>query len=152
MDGYFPKTIELPMGDKIPEKIVMDKETLDLEPSPFTVEAIYFDYDKFSITAKSKIELDLLVERLNKNTKEGIEISSYADCRGSDQYNINLSRNRSLAVKRYLNMKGVAKGQIRTKSLGATSFVNNCYQADLCSEEEHSLNRRAEFQFFPLKQ
>lgn len=151
MDGYFPKTIELPMGDKIPEKIVMDKETLDLEPSPFTVEAIYFDYDKFSITAKSKIELDLLAKRLNKNTKEGIEISSYADCRGSDQYNINLSRNRSLAVKRYLNMKGVAKSQIRTKSLGATSFVNNCYQADLCSEEEHSLNRRAEFQFFPLK-
>ena len=86
-----------------------------------------------------------------KNKNEGIEIISYADCRGSNLYNITLSKNRSLAVKRYLNQKGVAKSQIKTKSLGATNFVNNCYQPDLCSEKEHSLNRRAEFQFYPIK-
>ena len=151
MDGYFPKIIELPMGNEIPEKIKIDKETLDLEPSSFVVEHIYFDYDKFIIKSVSKKELDLLAERLMKNKNEGIEIISYADCRGSNLYNITLSKNRSLAVKRYLNQKGVAKSQIKTKSLGATNFVNNCYQPDLCSEKEHSLNRRAEFQFYPIK-
>jgi outer membrane protein OmpA-like peptidoglycan-associated protein/tetratricopeptide (TPR) repeat protein len=151
MDGYFPKTIELPMGNEIPEKIILDKETLDLEPSSFVVEPIYFDYDKFNITTNSKKELDLLAKRLMKNENEAIEIISYTDCRGSNQYNITLSKNRSLAVKRYLTLKGVETRQIKTKSLGATNFVNNCYQPDLCSEKEHSLNRRAEFQFKPIK-
>jgi hypothetical protein len=30
--------------------------------------------------------------------------------------------------------------------LGATSFVNNCYKPELCSEEEHAVNRRSEFE------
>ena len=151
MDGYFPKIIELPMGNEIPKKIILDKETLDLEPSSFVVEPIYFDYDKFKITSTSKKELDLLAKRLIKNNNEAIEIISYADCRGSNTYNLTLSKNRSLAVKKYLTLKGVAMRQIITKSLGATNFVNNCYQPDLCSEEEHSLNRRTEFQFSPIK-
>ena len=147
MDGYYPKTIELPMGDKIPEKIVLDKETIDIEPSPFVVEPIYFEYDKYSILEASKQELDLLAKKLISESDTIIVISSYADCRGGNQYNINLSKNRSNAVRNYLISKGVSSKQIQTKSLGATNFVNNCYQADLCSEKEHSLNRRSEFQF-----
>lgn len=150
MDGYYPKTIELPMGDEIPKKIILDKETLDIEPSPYIVSAIYFDYDKFSITKNSKNQLDLIAKKLLSEKDTVIEINAYADCRGSNQYNLTLSKNRSNAVKRYLINKGVSSNQIKTKSLGATNFVNNCYQADLCSEKEHSLNRRAEFQFFSL--
>ena len=150
MDGYYPKTIELPMGDKIPEKIILDKETLDIEPSPFVVEPIYFEYDKYLITSASKKELDLLAQKLINEKDTAIEISSYADCRGTSQYNIILSKNRSLSIKKYLISKGVATNQIKTKSLGATNFVNNCYQADLCSEQEHSLNRRSEFQFISI--
>ncbi len=52
-----------------------------------------------------------------------------------------------MAIKKYLNKKGVLKSQIITKSLGATNFVNNCYQADLCTEDEHGENRRSEFEF-----
>jgi len=150
MDGYYPKTIELPMGDKIPEKIILDKETLDIEPSPFVVKPIYFEYDKYLITSASKKELDLLAQKLINEKDTAIEISSYADCRGTSQYNIILSKNRSLSIKKYLIAKGVATNQIKTKSLGATNFVNNCYQADLCSEQEHSLNRRSEFQFISI--
>ena len=53
-----------------------------------------------------------------------IEIRSYADCRGSKSYNINLSSSRGLAIKKYLMKNGVSKNQIVTKSLGATNFPN----------------------------
>ena len=102
---------------------------------------------KYSILEASKQELDLLAKKLISESDTIIVISSYADCRGGNQYNINLSKNRSNAVRNYLISKGVSSKQIQTKSLGATNFVNNCYQADLCSEKEHSLNRRSEFQF-----
>ncbi len=145
LDGYYPRTIDLSVGEDLPEKIVLDN--IEIDPSSYTVKSIYFDYDKYTIKSGSKEQLDLIAEKLIAESELKIEIRSYADCRGSKSYNINLSTNRGMAIKKYLNKKGVLKSQIITKSLGATNFVNNCYQADLCTEDEHGENRRSEFEF-----
>ncbi len=145
LDGYYPKTIDLPTGQKIPDHI--DLQHLKIEHAGYQVEAIYFNYDKYDITESSKKQLDILCEKLKKDRLLKIEIRSYTDCRGSDEYNKYLSKKRSNAVKDHLLNKGVFKQQVITKALGATNFVNNCNEDDKCTEEEHQLNRRSEFKF-----
>ena len=149
LDGYYPKTIELPNGTEIPDHI--DLEHLKIDHAGYQVESIYFNYDKYDITESSKKQLDLLVEKLKEDRQLKLEVRSYTDCRGADEYNIYLSKNRSKSVKNYLIKNGVFKQQIITKSLGATNFVNNCNEDDKCTEEEHQLNRRSEFEFVSNK-
>ena len=146
---YYPKTIELPTGSEVPEHI--DLEHLKIEYAGYDVKSIYFNYDKFDILESSKKQLDILVEKLKENRQLKLEVRSYTDCRGADEYNIYLSRKRGKSVKNYLVNKGVFNQQIITKSLGATNFVNNCNEDDKCTEDEHRLNRRSEFEFLDSK-
>ena len=144
-EGYYPKTIELDIGDHIPKEI--DMTHLAIESSDHIVSSINFDYDKFSIKQESLAQLDILIQKLREEKDIKIEISSYADCRGNDDYNNKLTQKRGNAVKKYFLKKGVNSSRIIVKSYGATHFVNNCYKEDQCTEKEHGLNRRSEFQF-----
>jgi len=145
-DGYFPKTLEVPTGSKLPEKIDLNLDyNLSLDQSDYDVKAIYYDFGKASITADSKLQLDKLADVMKNNPFSSLEVKAYADCRGSEQTNMRLSIARSKAVKDYLISKGINSSRISTESMGATNFVNNCYKPEMCTEEEHALNRRAEF-------
>ena len=124
---------------------------MKIEYAGYDVKSIYFNYDKFDILESSKKQLDILVEKLKENRQLKLEVRSYTDCRGADEYNIYLSRKRGKSVKNYLVNKGVFNQQIITKSLGATNFVNNCNEDDKCTEDEHRLNRRSEFEFLDSK-
>lgn len=146
-DNYFPKSIDIPAGKIVPNKTNLDlKIDLIMDYAGFKVKPIYFDYAKSKITDGSKQDLEQVLTTLKDNPKATILIKSYADCRGGSSYNVSLSKERSSSVKQYLISKGVKDNRITTKSLGATSFVNNCYKPELCSEEEHAVNRRSEFE------
>ena len=146
-DNYFPKSIDIPADKIVPNITNLDlKIDLIMDYAGFKVKPIYFDYAKAKITDGSKQDLENVLTTLKDNPKATILIKSYADCRGGNSYNVSLSKERSSAVKQYLISKGVKDKRITTKSLGATSFVNNCYKPELCSEEEHAVNRRSEFE------
>ena len=146
-DNYFPKSIDIPTGKIVPSKTNLDlKIDLIMDYAGFKVKPIYFDYAESIITDDSKQDLEKVLKTLEENPKSTILIRSFADCRGGNSYNVSLSKERSIAVKQYLISKGVKEDRITTKSLGATSFVNNCYKPELCSEKEHSVNRRSEFE------
>ena len=146
-DNYFPKSIDIPAGKIVPNKTNLDlKIDLIMDYAGFKVKPIYFDYAESIITDDSKQDLEKVLKTLEENPKSTILIKSYADCRGGNSYNVSLSKERSSSVKQYLISKGVKEDRITTKSLGATSFVNNCYKPELCSEKEHSVNRRSEFE------
>lgn len=146
-DNYFPKSIDIPAGKIVPNKTNLDlKIDLIMDYAGFKVKPIYFDYAKSKITDGSKTHLENVLKTLKDNPKATILIKSYADCRGGNSYNVSLSKERSSSVQQYLILKGVKEDRITTKSLGATSFVNNCYKPELCSEKEHAVNRRSEFE------
>ena len=146
-DNYFPKSIDIPAGKIVPNKTNLDlKIDLIMDYAGFKVKPIYFDYAESIITDESKQDLEKVLKTLEENPKSTILIKSFADCRGGSSYNVALSKERSSSVKQYLMSKGVKDNRITTKSLGATSFVNNCYKPELCSEEEHAVNRRSEFE------
>jgi len=107
---------------------------------------VEFEYEKSKLTEGATHQLDKVVATLKEHPNAIILIKSYADCRGGDTYNVSLSWRRSRSVKRYLIVNGIKSGRILTKSLGATNFVNNCITPEMCTETEHSLNRRSEFE------
>ncbi len=150
-DGYYPKSITVKAGSELPDRIDLNKDyNLGMDYAGYSVDRIYFEYDEFTITSESKTQLDKLVEVMKSDKRIQVYIRSYADCRGGDTYNRSLSWKRSKAVKSYLVKKGIASSRIATKSMGATNFVNNCIHPEDCSEQEHALNRRSEFELkFP---
>lgn len=145
--NYFPKIIDIRIGDTIPEIIDLNKEfNLDLIKSGFKVEPIYFEFASHNITKSSKEELDILANILKDRKNRTLTIFGYTDCRGNNAYNMILGENRAKAVKDYLISEGINSKRINVVGKGATNYVNNCYQSDDCNEAEHRMNRRCEFQ------
>ncbi len=145
-EGYYPKSIQVNSKDGLGNIDLNRDHDLSMDYAGYAVDKIYFDYNKSSLTKGSKDQLDKLVVKLNENKDARLYIKSYTDCRGPDKYNESLSWKRSKAVKEYLVDKGIAAIRIGTKSMGATNFVNNCYKPEDCTEEEHAVNRRSEFE------
>lgn len=145
-DGYYPKTVKIKAG-KLPEKVDLNQMgDFGMDYAGYDVKKIYFELDRYKVTKESAEQLDKVVALMKANPKAVLTIKSYADCRGPAKYNVSLSWKRSKAVKDYLINKGVSKNRILTESYGATNFVNNCATPEACSESEHALNRRSEFE------
>jgi outer membrane protein OmpA-like peptidoglycan-associated protein len=73
---------------------------------------IFFQTGKFELDDKSKVELNKMVDFLNKNRSIKIEISGHTDDVGSDAENMELSRRRALSVQQYLHKSGVGRKNI----------------------------------------
>ncbi|MEN7550277.1 OmpA family protein [Rapidithrix thailandica] len=105
----------------------------------FTLENIYYDYDKFDIRTDAAKELDKLVTFLKSNPDIRIELGSHTDSRERTRgYNIRLSKKRAKAAVDYIVSKGINPDRIEAKGYGATLPVVE----DAITEEEHQLNRR----------
>lgn len=145
-DGYYPHTVKIKAGE-VPEKVNLNQlGDFGMDYAGYEVKRIYFELDEYKVTSESADQLDKLVALLKANKDAVITIRSYADCRGPAKYNVSLSWKRSKAVRAYLVEHGVSNSKILTESLGATNFVNNCATPEACSESEHALNRRSEFE------
>lgn len=101
---------------------------------------IHFKQNEAALTDFAKLMLVELSHVLEQQQNIAIEIGAYTDDVGTDQYNLDLSQKRAVAVKNYLLEKGAKSAQLQTKGYGeASPAVPNT------SEENRSLNRRVEF-------
>lgn len=72
-------------------------------------------------------------------------ISSYADQKGTDGYNMSLSEKRANSAADYLVSKGVRKNSLHVSAYGETKLLSHCPPAyDECADERHLLDRRTE--------
>ncbi|TRW99742.1 OmpA family protein [Flavobacterium gawalongense] len=117
------------------EVIVTEKEII-LNP-------IYFEYNKSDITKQGAVELDKLVYVMSQNDKLVIYVKSHTDSRGSDEYNLNLSDRRTKSTIQYIISKGINTDKISGKGFGESEPKVAC--GDICTDDEHALNRRSEF-------
>jgi len=107
---------------------------------------IHFDFNKWNIRPDAAREIDKLATYLKENPGAEVEVSAHTDCRGSDAYNNLLSQRRANAVKDYLVRKGIAARRITAIGFGKTSLLNRCdCRGIICNEDEHQMNRRAEY-------
>lgn len=109
---------------------------------------IYFDFDKYNIREREIPALTELLIFMRQYPEVILELPSYADCHGSDSYNMQLSANRGEAVKNYLvTLGGIDESRITVKEYGSANPVNecgNCANPD-CSEAKFEANRRVEY-------
>jgi outer membrane protein OmpA-like peptidoglycan-associated protein len=110
------------------------------EPSKkFTLDNVYFDVGKATITKKSYAELNKLVAYLKLKKNERIEIGGHTDNVGENADNILLSQKRADVIMRYLIKKG-----IQTSRLKAVGYGENIPRASNDTKEGRRLNRRTE--------
>ena len=121
--------------------VVLDKIFPEKE---IVLEDIYYDYDKANLRADAIPKLSNLLKILKDNENIRIQISSHTDCRGEDDYNIDLSQRRAQSVVDFLIESGINAEVLVAKGYGETSPATGCNCAD-CSEDEHQKNRRTTF-------
>jgi len=111
------------------------------------IENVYYDPNSADVKTESVEKLDKISSAmlLNKNLK--LSINSHTDSKGEDTYNMTLSEKRAQKVMEYLIFKGIEKSRLSAKGFGETQIKNRCINEVDCSETEHMLNRRTEFNF-----
>lgn len=113
--------------------------------SKIVLRNIFFDLDKATLRVESTAELERLIKLMNDVPTLKIELGGHTDSRGSDAYNLKLSKERAKAVVDYLTKNGISADRLKWEGYGETQLVNQCSNGVGCSDAEHQLNRRTEF-------
>lgn len=101
----------------------------------FTLENIYFDIDKSTLRPESFPYLDSFAQFLTVHPKYKVHITGHTDSTGTEEHNLQLSKERAASVATYLTEHGISPDRITTEGLGASQPV---------SLTDNSLNRRIE--------
>jgi len=118
----------------------------------FTLENIFFDFDKATLKSSSEEELANLVNIMKSNPHIKIEIAAHTDNKGNDDYNLKLSQARAQTVVNHLIEEGIDANRMRAKGYGETMPVAGNSNADGSDNPEgRRLNRRVEFEIIGVE-
>ena len=106
---------------------------------------VLYEYDKHNLSAAGKTQLTILYKFLKENPKFLVEINSHTDARGREEYNMNLSAQRSLSCFNYLRGKNLKTARMVMKNYGETQLLNECSDGVDCEDDLHQVNRRTDF-------
>lgn len=142
--------LDLGLGlDKAPVvvPVALAKEEYDRCQSALDlINNIYFDLDKSYIRPDAASELDKVVKIMKRCTNIQVEASSHTDSRAPHSYNEELSQRRAQSTVDYITQVGGIDGtRIRAVGYGETRLRNRCADGVKCSETEHQMNRRTQF-------
>ncbi len=84
----------------------------------FSVSNVYYDYDKSDLRPESVASLDTLVQFLNDNPSFTVEVYSFADAKGKEEYNKALSLRRAQSVVDYITGAGIDQNRVVAKGFG----------------------------------
>jgi len=109
------------------------------------VEIDYINYalDQTEIKPEAAVILDKLIALMKEFPDLEIRVESHTDSRGSDEYNMLLSKKRAKAAFDYLSSKGVDPNRMLYHGYGETKLLNKCANGVICTEEQHEVNRRS---------
>lgn len=124
------------------EKVVEKEIVHDTVVIPAAVKEAFakvnFDFDKDNLTPEAKRNLDKVADWLITQNAAFV-ITGHCDGKGSDEYNLDLSRRRCVSVVNYLVDKGVLPEMLSYKGYGKSRPVE-----DNISDSGRAENRRVE--------
>jgi outer membrane protein OmpA-like peptidoglycan-associated protein/tetratricopeptide (TPR) repeat protein len=124
----------------------------EIDALGFNLSPIHFSLNKSNIREDATEILKSNIQVLSSHPELKVIIYGFADTRGSSAYNMMLSKQRAKHVRDYLVSNGVKSKQIHSVIGKGEGFVlNKCVEGVECNEEEHEVNRRAEFIIFKSK-
>ncbi len=139
---FLEQKIEEGADDNSPPPKSMEEE--DGEPlQVIELEYINYDLDKSEIRPDAALIMDKLIALMKEFPDLEIRVESHTDSRGSDEYNMLLSKKRARAAFDYLVLKGIDPNRMIYQGYGETRLLNNCANGVNCSEEQHEVNRRS---------
>jgi peptidoglycan-associated lipoprotein len=103
------------------------------------ITTFYFEFDKDELSTEARDALVVHAADLKANPSRRVRLEGHADERGTREYNLALGERRAQAVERYLQVQGVAAGQMEHISYGEEMPVNTG-----TTEAAYSDNRRVE--------
>lgn len=131
----------------IPRDLSLDhlevNKIISISNMDYSVETIYYDFDKWFIRPDAAIELNKLVQLMKENPVT-VEFGSHTDSRGSKEYNIDLSQKRAESAVHYIVMQGINASRITAMGYGESKLINQCMDGVPCTAREHQANRRTE--------
>jgi outer membrane protein OmpA-like peptidoglycan-associated protein len=143
---YTLNTAEIEKDKEKPQKTI--NQILELDPifinKEIVIDNIFYDFDQWAIREDARPPLDQLSIILKNNPQINIQISSYTDCRGTDEYNLELSQKRAEAAVEYLKSTGIPGRRLSAQGYGESNLVIKCVCED-CTEEQHQANRLTTF-------
>jgi outer membrane protein OmpA-like peptidoglycan-associated protein len=133
--GYDPSLMDVDIGNtkkfKPGDKIILER--------------IYFDFDKDLIRQESVIELSKLYYFMTSNPDMVVEVAGHTDSRGTDEYNIDLSKRRAKSVQAWLSERGIKAKRIVTKGYGEAKPIADNLKPDGSDDPDgRQMNRRIE--------
>lgn len=112
-----------------------------------SLRSIFFDFDRYSLRAASKRQLDLLARSLKNNPTYSARLLAHTDAKGTNEYNDKLSTNRANAARNYLIAKGIASSRINIETFGENRpIAKNELDNGRDTEQGRQLNRRVELE------
>ena len=108
-------------------------------------EKVYFNSNDATLLPEAKRVMDEVANVMEMVPNITVELSSHSDSKGSDEYNLTLSKKRAKAAVDYIVSQGVAANRITGVGYGETKLLNKCANNVDCTEEQHAENRRLEF-------
>ena len=118
---------------------------LDKQDSEYIrLDLVLYNFDKYFLRPEGKVELDKLVKYMKSHPDLKVELSSHTDSRGSDKYNLKLSKQRAQSCVDYIVAQGISRKLITAKGYGETKLLNKCKNGVYCSVDDHQMNRRTE--------
>lgn len=116
------KAMEEPVMEPEPtpqvEKPVVKEPEMPKEVTPAVLNDVFFDYDKYNLTAESKSILEGDAAELKRVQDAMVTIEGHCDERGTVSYNLALGEKRANAAKEYLVALGVSGSRINVVSYG----------------------------------
>jgi outer membrane protein OmpA-like peptidoglycan-associated protein len=120
------------------EEIGQEK-SLEKEGAPAILPEIYFATDSAEITPESEKRLERCWSAIQTSPYKKIVIEGHTDSTHTQEYNLELSRRRALAVAEWLIEQGLDANQVETRAYGESRPV-----ADNKTEAGRALNRRVD--------
>lgn len=136
------------IGEVTPEPVIEPEPEPEPEPQVkiVVIRAIFFDFDKYDLSAHARTKLDELTEVMKLYPELVVLVTGHTDAKGSDTYNLALSKRRANSAVSYLKEKGIKTEQLQIKGAGESQPVAiNSLNDGSDSPDGRKLNRRVVF-------
>jgi len=108
------------------------------------LEGVNFLTSSDTLTDSARVALNEVVDTLNAFPEVRVSIEAHTDSLGGEATNLTLSRQRAIAVARYLTAQGISVDRLEARAFGESQPI-----ADNDTRAGRLLNRRVEFRTIP---
>ena len=122
----------------------IDAQKLAEQLQTLKSQSVYFDLDSSNIKPEYSKVVSQQAQFIKSHGSDTVTLEGNCDERGSGEYNLALGEKRADAVRKELELSGIAASQIKTVSFGEEKPRATCHE-EKCWKE----NRRVDFDHKP---